>query len=136
MSAAGPRGDCRSQGKRTCSRLRRRDRSLGSCLQIVESCDRISLGPEAVLAARERAVGCRDHLGPIPLDGNLCAPRGYLERVPCTGRDPKVLARELLAVTLDDAVQTHVVLERVGPRQQVVVAVFEPEHEPPGTIRG
>src|SRR5262249_60976091 len=99
MSAAGPRGDCRSQGKRTCSRLHRRDRSLGSCLQIVESCDRISLGPEADLAARERAVGCRDYLRAIPFDGNLCAPCGYLERVPGAGSDPAVLARELRAVT-------------------------------------
>src|SRR5262249_19359822 len=86
------------------------------------------LGPHADLAwVGEGGVVRLDDLLAVEAHLEVVALGIHAERMPDAGRDLAVPAGELDSAAFDDVIQAHVVLERVGPRDVVVVGISKAE---------
>src|SRR5262245_53140212 len=101
----------------------------------VEPCHAVGLGPQRHLAwaGESRVVRAVERLA-VVTDREEVALRAQAERVPFVRRDLDVDAGELLAAALHDAIEAHVVLERIGARDVVVVGIGQPYGDAAGAV--
>src|SRR5437899_12175708 len=119
--------------------MRRGRGSFGECPQsfqsswqyphfdAIEARYTVGLGPERDLAgARDCPVGSGEQLFAVKRDRESWTLRPQAELVPLIRRHLGVGAFDLGALALDHAIETDVVLERVGAHDVVVVGIAEP----------
>src|SRR4051812_3631509 len=83
---------------------------------------------------REGRIGVRQQLLAIERDREAIALRTERQGMPIAGAHFDVRTGEFLAPSLHDAVEADVILERIGPREVVVVRISEAHREAPRLI--
>jgi hypothetical protein len=104
-------------------------------LDAIEQGHAISLGPKGYLSpfGERRVVGGK-HLRTVKTHHEMAAVGAEVERMPHTGGHLDVGAGKLLAPALHDPVKPHIVFERIGAYEVVVVRRREARSYAAGSI--
>ena len=88
----------------------------------VEIGDAVGIGPQRHFPGlRDGPISRGEQLLAIKCDGEAVALGLQRERVPFIGRDLGIGARKLLALALYHPVKAHIILERIGARDVIVI---------------
>src|SRR5258708_22304664 len=104
-------------------------------LHLVEARDTVGLGEGGYpVGLAEGFIGDAEQRLAVIGDGELLAVVAKAETVPFVRRYPQIGPSQLFAAAVDDAIESDVILERVGAHHTVVVGIREPHRDAAGPI--